>query len=206
MARQRPNGGQPEYLVPEYLPGPLPAEWHGRQLDAQTHRELPDCSQGDNDPVITPCPRGFIIEARMSLQEVKKLDPHSVDFHWNSAWGEFHIRKKNGEALEYQGSMPSIGEELSRMLLDLIWRPGEYRSARSFFPDSKLRWTRLNKLLTARAARFRRAFGESFKESWFILSRRSPFEIAWNPDRSWRFIERVAQPNHQQEEEHGESN
>ena len=156
-------------------------------------------SEGDNgkqaEYLVSECRGRKVSETRMTREAKGQLNPDDVDFLWDEATGQFRIRTKRGKVIEYFGTLPGIGDELRRMLLDLIWQPGELLSPQRCFPSSTMNPKYLRGIVTARLARLRRAFGESAAEPWFFLARRVPYSICWNGERSWRFIERLAPPN-----------
>ena len=156
-------------------------------------------SQRDNgkqvEYLVSECRGKRVSQTRMTREEKSQLNPDDVDFLWDEATGQFCIRTKRGKVIEHFGALPGIGGELRRMLLDLMWQPGELLPPQKCFPNSTMNPKYLRGIVTARLARLRRAFGETAAEPWFFLARRVPYSLCWSGARSWRFVERVALPN-----------
>jgi len=136
---------------------------------------------------------GKITEERMTRDEKAKLNPEDVDFHCDDSTGQFRIQREDGTALDYFADLPQAGETHRRLLLDLMWQPGQLLCPQKLFRGLRGAPRYLRSLLIARLARLRRAFGESAEKPWYFLTRRSPYSVCWNAKRSWRFVERLAQ-------------
>jgi len=152
-----------------------------------------DRSPNRPEYLVTTYRDGKITEERMTRDEKAKLNPESIDFDWDDSTGRFRIRKEDGTTLDIFGDLPQAGETHRRVLLDLMWQPGELLCPQRLFRGSKGSPRYLRSLLISRIARLRRAFGESAEKPWFFPTRRSPYGVCWSAERSWRFIERLAQ-------------
>ncbi len=144
--------------------------------------------------LVTEHRRGRISEARLTPEEKDALDPEGVDFLYDYVTGQYRIRKEDGASLEYFGDLPGVGDTLGRMLLDLMWRPGELLSPKTLVHGVKGAPKYVCRLVYGRLYTLRRTFGESARKPWYFRVRRYPYSICWSARRSWRFIELMAQP------------
>ena len=132
--------------------------------------------------LVTDCRNGESKEAIMTKEAVNKLNPNDVDLQINEANGEVYIKPKKGKMKKYADGIPALGYEAWKLLDDIIWSLGDYVTLESA------------NYVNALIRRIRVAFGcDSNKDQWFFKTRRSPYGIALNKDRSWRYIEVLAE-------------
>ena len=192
MSVKRRTADEPEYFVFEYLSNPLPKMWHGWPLE----KEASEAAVREVDPLaplVTPCLRGALIEARMDTSMAVRLDPDDVDFHLDEAFGRIQIRQSDGTALKHLAEIPGIGAERRKVLLALMNRPGEFLCPRQLAALTGNTWLRDPRNVAGCVRALRRAFGETGTIPFYFITRRHPYAVAWS-DRSWRHIEPVALP------------
>jgi hypothetical protein len=135
---------------------------------------------------------GRITQRKLTAEQVQALDPAEVDFHLDTIFGRISIQPPRGERLEHFGSIPGIGSEVGLPLLArLLFSPGELLTVATIRRVPGLANMAGNPL-SQRLTRIRRAFRDSEKLAWFLVTARSPFRVGWNKLRSWRFVEPLA--------------
>lgn len=123
----------------------------------------------------------MICQSTATFNELQQIKHEETDLFVNEKTGEISYQPRKGKRKYFSGNIPGLGYRGWQLLLDIIWAAGE--------------WIELNSSnhVNARVLRLRNAFGDSAKKQWFFETRRSPvYSIRWNPDRSWRFVEKKA--------------
>ena len=145
---------------------------------------------------------GGISERDMTEAEMLAIDPHDVDFHFNEATGQICIRKEDGTYIEHLAVIPGVGAKGERLLTEMMWNYGQLIMPRQVATllgkSSRYQQDEFHNSISALLSRLRGAFGEKTERGqkpspWFFLSRRRPFSFGWNPARTWRVIERIAE-------------
>ena len=117
----------------------------------------------------------------VAFNELQKIKKEETDLFINELTMEVLCQTQKGERIKYKKNIPGVGAYEWQLLLDTLWAAGEW-----FNLDSA-------NYINARVLRLRRTFGDSGKIQWFFETRKNPnYAIRWNPDRSWRFIEKKA--------------
>jgi hypothetical protein len=145
---------------------------------------------------------GAIAEKELSEQQVLAIDPHGVDFHFDEAFGRICIRKEDDAFLELAMAIPGVGDKNERLLTEMMWQPGRLLTPRQVAPILGMNPNyerQLREAISALLSRLRGGFGEKAEKGkkpspWYFLSRRRPFSFGWNAARTWRIIERIAEP------------
>jgi len=146
-------------------------------------------NKDDNRILVHTCRNGEIVQNCVTRKAYQALDPYDVDFHCDLVSGRYVIRTQDGRQLDYAVSMPGIGENAFRLLEELMWRPGEMRSRIQLAKGTGNPVLVRPNCLAGCLSRLRHVFGETGLSPYFFLTRRHPFAICWNAERSWRFIE-----------------
>lgn len=138
------------------------------------------------DAVITKSPA--------TLAEILRFDHDvDVDAHINEVTGRIVIRPQAGAVFAYNGSIPGVGPDVGRVLLEqLMWRPGEYLTVEDLLKKPELESFEGSDARAVCVTRLLTAFGEDREHPWFFELAYHPWRIRWNPARSWRIIERLA--------------
>ena len=152
---------------------------------------------------------GKITEEYSTLDEVLRLKPTDVDFHWDKAFGKIRIRKRNGKIIKYFGRLPGVGQVTKSLLAAMMKRPGQLLTSVHLSAITKSVTFDEHYRLSQRMTRLREAFGEQNKKrkknsgknrrrntnknelSWYFIGTKDPFAVGWNPKRTWRIIQMV---------------
>ncbi|MHC5109578.1 MAG: hypothetical protein ACYTHJ_06835 [Planctomycetota bacterium] len=151
---------------------------------------------GDNGPesfLQTTYKNGAFVRATLTLSDVLALRAGEVDCEINEVTGRISLQPKRGQVITYEGSIPGLGPDVGRPLLDtLMWQPGQVLTAHDLIRNPSLIAFNSSYVRASWLRRLRRAFGETTKDPWFFDLFSSPWRLRWNPDRSWRIVERCA--------------
>lgn len=132
-----------------------------------------------------------ITERYLTREEVLRLDPHDVDFHWDRAFGKVFIRRPDGKHIEHSLTLPGVGWVSEDLLMAQMRRPGQLLTPVLLVAITKLATFEENYRISQRMSRLRAVFGENADSEWFFRSSRDPFSVGWNIERTWRIIEAV---------------
>ena len=122
-----------------------------------------------------------ILQAIITFNALQKIKQEDTDLFINEATGEISYKPQKGKRKYFSKGIPGLGWRGWRLLLDVVWAAGE--------------WVELDSAnhVNAMILRLRRAFEDNGSDQWFFETRRNPtYAIRWNPNRSWRFIEKKA--------------
>jgi len=136
----------------------------------------------------------------MSDAECRKMATDKADVLLDFVHGVFRINRPGRKPLRYKGRLPSLGPRRGLpVLLTVMGQPGWYWTPYEIGKhngDKDNLYIKDN-IIPAVAAT-RRVLGESAEDPHYILTGRSPYSVAWNPEASYCIIERA---NGDQEEE-----
>jgi hypothetical protein len=153
---------------------------------------------GDEDRFLeTTYRNGEFTQRVLTRKDVFALDDGEpdVDVYINEACGRISIQPRSGKRLEYDGAIPGVGLDVGRVLLEaLMWQPGELLTVEDLLKRPQLKSFERSDARAARLMALRAGFGDTEDEPWYLLLRRNPWRLCWNRDRSWRIVERLAQP------------
>ena len=122
---------------------------------------------------------GEIDQVVLTNPERARLDPNDVDVQIDEAKREIRIKADNDETRpEKQAGFGSYEWDL---LADAVFSAGDIVRLRS------------NRAMNARVRRIRRLFSDSKDEQRYIRTTAVPYGIAINTERTWRYIEALAQ-------------
>ena len=122
---------------------------------------------------------GEMDEAVLTNSERARLDPSDVDVHIDEAKREIWIKADNGEA--HPAQQAGFGAYEWELLADAVFLAGDINPLES------------NRAMNARVRRIRRLFGDSKDEQHYIRTTAVPYGIAINTERTWRYVEALAQ-------------
>lgn len=113
-------------------------------------------------------------QRKATIEEVEKLK-HDVDLEINEPKREIMFKSPSGELNTISG----LGFYLWQLLINIIWSMGDLIKLDSI------------NFVNARVCRLRNKFKDS--DSYFFITKKNPiYGIYLNPERSWRFIEKLA--------------
>ncbi len=144
---------------------------------------------------------GNITETYLTREEVKRLNPNDVDFHWDKAFAKAVIRKQDGTRIKLCGDQSRFGWITEPLLITIMDLPGQLLTQRDLVLITRLVSFARSNRVSARKAKLRRIFGEVRCPSWFFIGNRDPFTVGWNENRTWRVIEFA--PNSSRVEDQG---
>jgi len=117
----------------------------------------------------------------VTFNELQNIKQGETDLFINEKTREVSFQPPEGKRIDYKDDISGIGSYEWQLLLDILWAAGEWVELAS------------ENYINARVLRVRKAFGGSKQKPWFFQTRRNPtYAVRWNPDRSWRFIEKKA--------------
>ena len=133
---------------------------------------------------VTVVCNGQMSEQILTRQERDKLDPNDVDVQIDEPRQEICIKHKGAtkSACYHANDMAGIGIREWNLLVETVFSAGDV------VPLDSLAH------IHQRVARVRRLFRDSKDEEWFFITTIMPnYGIALNTNRSWRFIEVLAE-------------
>src|SRR4030042_6598980 len=156
----------------------------------------PNSKESDGQFLMTTYKDGPIFEEVITKEQMMKLSPADTDFFHNEVTGWSFIKPETGDRIEYFGGIPEVGLTAWELIELFMRSPGEFFSLDRIYELTGNESFACGSNVSGFLKRIRRAFGESGDEPYFFLTHReSPYRICWHKDRSWRIIERLAQPS-----------
>ena len=137
---------------------------------------------------------GKTIDTRtVTNEQVMEINPRSVDHFRSSTFGIHAHGTTEGVWIEHRdGNCPGLGDVCLRIIQALQLNPGEFLTPTEIAELTGRDSLRENNVLSARLLAIRRVHKESSIKPHFFLSRRAGgFAVAWNPQYSWMWIERI---------------
>lgn len=135
-----------------------------------------------------------INDSVITKSQMIQLKPTDIDFHCNEVTGKVFIKPENGKTLEYFPSIPGVGRTSWQLIEELMWTPGEFLTLDRLYLQTNNDSFASENGVSALLTRIRRAFGESADEPWYFWTKEPDYAICWHADRTWRIIERLADP------------
>jgi len=134
-----------------------------------------------------------ITEKTMTREQVLEINHQSVDYFFSSDFGIWGFRTEQGEWVEHNaGNWPGIGDVCIRIIQATQLNPAEFLRPQDIAELTGYFTLRDNNTLSARLMKIREAHKESYKKPHFFLSRKAGgYAIAWNPQCTWMWIERI---------------
>ena len=139
------------------------------------------------------CDGQTITSKNMTREQVMGINPRSFEYFLSPDFNIRAFRTAKDQWIEYSArDCPGLGDVCIRIIQALLLNPGEFLSPREISELTGRSTLADNNALSARLMAIREAHKESFKEQNFFLSRKAGgFGIAWNPTKSWCWIERI---------------
>jgi len=130
------------------------------------------------------------ITEKMPVEEADKLKANGFDFYWDLVRHEAKVRTRTSKVIPYLGDIKGLGPVKEALLHTLMRAPGFFwLHSEIGRANGNIDSLYVKDCVVAYVCRIRKAFGEDGKRPWFILTR-TPFAVAWHPDRSYCLIER----------------
>jgi len=134
-----------------------------------------------------------ITTRRYSHEDKQLFNPHAADHNLFFATGLWTYHGADGQwVTHFHGHWPCLG----KLALDIIRAAqinvGEFLSPADIADLVGGKAGDINNWLSTRWLAIRKAHGEMSPTSYFFLSRRAGgFAVAWHPERTWQWLERV---------------
>lgn len=132
--------------------------------------------------LVTTIQDGEMSQAVFTNQERARLDPNEVDVQIDEAKREIWIKANNSGGSERRPEeQAGFGAYEWDLLADAVFSGGDIVQLKS------------HRAINARVRRTRRLFNDSKDEQAYIRTTSTPYGIAINTERTWRYIEALAQ-------------
>ena len=134
-----------------------------------------------------------ITTKNMTREQVMAINPQSVDYFLSITFGIWGFRTDQGEWIEHTaGDWPGLGDVCIRIIQAIQLNPREFLKPSQIADLTGCFTLRENNVLSARLLAIRRIHKETAEKSHFFKSRRpGGYAIAWNPEKTWLWIERI---------------
>jgi len=135
-----------------------------------------------------------IVTKTTTRGQAMAINRQSVDHFLSTSFGVWAFRTAQDEWIEHpDADWPGFGGVCIKIVQALQLNPGEFLSPSEIAELTGFHTLRNPNALAARLMAIREAHRESFPQPRFFLSRRAGgYGIAWNPQCSWIWIERIA--------------
>jgi hypothetical protein len=135
-----------------------------------------------------------ITNKTMTREQVMAINPQSVDYFLSTAFGIWGFRTDQDEWVEHNaGDWPGLGDVCIRIIQAIQLNPGEFLTPKEIADLTGCFTLRENNVLSARLMAIRQIHKETAQKPHFFQSRRpGGYAIAWNPEKTWMWIERIA--------------
>lgn len=129
----------------------------------------------------------------MTRQQVMEINHQSVDYFLSAAFGIWGFRTDQDEWVEYNaGDWPGLGDRCIRIIQAIQFNPGDFLTPQEIANLTGRSTLRDNNALSARLMKIREVHNETAQKPHFFQSRRpGEYAIAWNPEKTWMWIERI---------------
>jgi len=134
-----------------------------------------------------------IISRTLTREQVAALQEQDYDHFFSMSLGRWAYRTLSGLWIVHDGAnWPGIGDACIKIMQAIQLNPGEFQTPLDIAHLTGYSTFRSNNVLSARLKAIREAHSESSNNRNFFLSRRDGgFAIAWNPKKTWCWVERV---------------
>lgn len=130
-----------------------------------------------------------IHERLVGEEEMRAIDPHSVDFYMNEAEGRINFSLVDGERHEADGWPGLAGQRILHVLQD---RPGIFHDPRMIAEAIRMSSLGFNGGLAPHIMRLRALLREKGGPHRYIQSRRMPrYGVRWPREHTWIRIELI---------------
>ena len=139
-----------------------------------------------------------ITTKNMTREQVMAINPQSVDYFLSITFGIWGFRTDQDEWIEHSaGNWPGLGDVCIRIIQAIQLNPREFLKPSQIADLTGCFTLRENNVLAARLLAIRRIHKESAEKPHFFKSRRpGGYALAWNPEKTWLWIERIL-PTHE---------
>ena len=129
----------------------------------------------------------------MTREQVQAINPQSVDHFLSSALGIWAFRTAEGEWIEHRGGdWPGLGDAGIRITQATQINYGDFLTPAEIADLTGYTTLSEGSALSARLLALRKCHRESHRPHFFLSRRAGGFGIAFNPERSWMWLERAA--------------
>jgi hypothetical protein len=134
---------------------------------------------------------GDLTQRQLLADEARALDPDTVDFHYDKAFGRIQIRARDKRIICDDLEIPGLGPVGQLLLTALMDHPGELLAPWEIVRLTGYKWFYCPNNISGRLSALRRAFGEDGNHPHFFLTRRHPYAVCWSGERTWRVIDKI---------------
>ena len=129
----------------------------------------------------------------MTREQVMAINPQTVDYFLSTAFGIWGFRTDQDEWVEHNaGDWPGLGDTCIRIIQAVQLNPGEFLTPQEIADLTGFFTLRENNVLSARLMVIRQVHKETAQKPNFFLSRRAGgYGVAWRPEKTWLWIERI---------------
>lgn len=157
-------------------------------------------TSGNNDKVRY---EGTVYDGRdittrvMTRGQLARMRDHPYDHVLSKALGIWAHTTSQGERIRHElADWPGLGDTGIRIIQAVQLNPGEFLAPEEIAALTGCDTLRNGNALSARLKAIREAHRESFRTPHFFLTRRAGgFAIAWNPAKTWMWLEKVLPPH-----------
>ena len=134
-----------------------------------------------------------ITSAKMTRQQLKAIEPQSVNHYLSFAFGQWGYRNLDGQWIANDLDCCGLGNTGLAILMATQNSPGEYLTPRDVWIQTDVYSLLTPNNLSARWMSLRRLHGETFSKPNFFFSRRTGgMAVAWNRKCTWMRVERLS--------------
>ena len=140
---------------------------------------------------------GQDISTRMVTRaQLAEMQDQHYDYFFSKTLGKWAHTTAQDERIQHEhAAWPGIGDTCIRIIQAIQLNPGEFLTPAEIAELTGCDTLRSGNALSARLKAIREAHRETFRNPHFFLSRRDGgFGIAWNPTRTWMWLEKVSLP------------
>ena len=129
----------------------------------------------------------------VTRQQLAQIQEQNYDYFFSKTLGRWAYRNPDGQWIVHEHAVwPGIGETCIRVIQAVQLNPGEFQNPDDIAELTGFDTLRSHNALSARLKAIREAHGESHRHPNFFLSRRGGgYGIAWNPLKTWCWVERI---------------
>jgi hypothetical protein len=133
----------------------------------------------------------------MTREQVMELNPQAVDYFLSMAFGILGFRTNEDEWIQFNNAdWSGLGDVCIKIIQAILLNPGEFLKPQEIADLTDCFTLRNPNALSARLMAIRKVHKESYRKPRFFLSRKTGgFAIAFNPQCSWMWIERIPPVN-----------
>lgn len=141
---------------------------------------------------------GQDITTRMVTRaQLTEMQDQRYDYFFSKTLGKWSHTTTQDERIRHEhADWPGIGDTCIRIIQAIQLNPGEFLPPGEIAQLTGFDTLRNPNALSARLKAIREAHRETFRRPHFFLTRRAGgFAIAWNPAKTWMWLEKVSLPH-----------